>query len=93
MNTHVLLLQLTLFHFYHRSGGDFTRIYKKKKKTFLFDNVICNGMENTLEACQLDVLTNPNCAGPDDFEINVICEKNQNATTPNLGMSINAICL
>ncbi|XP_033732138.1 uncharacterized protein LOC117321735 isoform X2 [Pecten maximus] len=65
--------------------GRYFSKYKRNKKTFRIDNVICDGSEGRIGACQYDVLESTNCAGRDDYEVNIICERPTYIAKPNSG--------
>ncbi|XP_021356851.1 uncharacterized protein LOC110452569 isoform X2 [Mizuhopecten yessoensis] len=64
--------------------GNYTsrRVYNRRDKKFLVDNLICNGQERRLGACQFDVPRYKNCAGRDDSEINLWCDRPPSPVLP-----------
>ncbi|XP_069115645.1 uncharacterized protein [Argopecten irradians] len=55
--------------------GRYTKTFRRRNKTFRIDKVICDGSEERLGACQYDVLSNRNCEGRKDYEVNVMCNR------------------
>ncbi|XP_060068079.1 uncharacterized protein LOC132548250 [Ylistrum balloti] len=66
-------------------AGSYRSRKRGRKKTFLIDNVMCDGKESSISACQFDILKNSNCAGRIDFEVEIICERPPSTTLPKQG--------